>query len=165
METHFSLSSDGTAVYGAELARHVERDFELDGQQFFGIEGCRQNRPSLEELDPRRVLLERAGSTAEKTPPCPLCESGGTQGWQPKETRPNCRTTTPRSRGVGTPRVTVPLTTSSRTVGQWDTVTGQWRASRDLGAAPPQQKPTRRASGVVREPLPQRGGDPSVLCS
>ena len=37
---------------------------------------------------------------------------------------------TPRSGGVDTPRVTVPLTTSFGTVGQRDTVTGQRRAQR-----------------------------------
>ena len=40
-----------------------------------------------------------------------------TLGWQPKETRPNCHSKTPRSRGVGTLRVTEPLTTSLR--GLW----------------------------------------------
>ena len=76
----------------------------------------------------------------------PLCESGGTQRlstasqvvreqtrddptlkrtgapWagNPKTPAPNCRITTHRSRGVGSPRVAAPLTTFSETLGQWE---------------------------------------------
>ena len=57
---------------------------------------------------------------------------------------------------------------SSGNVGQWErrhramAETNNKRTSRGLGA---EQKPTRPASEVVREPLPHRGGDPRTPAS
>ena len=45
----------------------------------------------------------------------------------PKRKRPNCHCKSPRSRGVGTPRVCRPADyLPPGTVGQWPPATGQW---------------------------------------
>ena len=76
----------------------------------------------------------------------------------PKRQFPNCHSKTPRSRCLGTLRVTEPPTTSLRDC--WSVVTrhramadGTRRTSRDLGTSPHDQNPARPASEVVRDPV------------
>ena len=68
LRQHFEL--DVQQFFGIEgSCRNRPALKELDAQQFFVVEGSCRNRPALEELDPRRALLRRAGSTAKTTPP------------------------------------------------------------------------------------------------
>ena len=109
---------------------------------------CGSREPKLQ-----RVASKSAGSTASPTPPFRRVRlryqrhrSLG-QVWLPKQ---HHRFETPRSRGVGTPRVCRPADyLPSGTVGQWPPATGQWWNERRDG-----DPKTDRAT--------QRGGDPKT---
>ena len=114
-----SSSSRAPAGVGPHLRSSIREEF---GEYSLGFSYSEEQGRLLKHR--HRSSLARRGvklAFPEETRDDPILNSTGgsltTPGWQPKETSPNCRSMTPRSRGVGTLGVTVPVTTSLR--GLW----------------------------------------------